>query len=386
MKIDLAGKVALVTASTAGIGFAIAKGLAESGAEVILNGRSEQSVNAAIARLQNEVPGAKARPAIADLSDADGAAQLLRAVTGVDILVNNAGIYGPQDFYATDDATWDNYWQTNVMSGVRLSRGLLPAMVSKGWGRVVFISSESARNIPADMIHYGVTKTAQLSLARGLAKYVAGSGVTVNSVLPGPTISDGFAEMLKDEVAKTGQSLGELAKAFVMTHRPSSVIQRAASVAEVANMVVYVCSPQASATSGAALRCASMAAWWMIFSESPLCRGAPSPAAFPGAKKRKMLKNSRKVAQSEQEHVFPELMIFVLSISCGVNVSVTKLAFLFRRGGRGRPRGTLPVGGYSGVWQRHPGGVAHRSGPGERAGRYRAGSSAAGAEICPLAL
>ena len=223
MKIDLAGKVALVTASTAGIGFAIAKGLAESGAEVILNGRSEQSVNAAIARLQNEVPGAKARPAIADLSDAD-------------------------------DATWDNYWQTNVMSGVRLSRGLLPAMVSKGWGRVVFISSESARNIPADMIHYGVTKTAQLSLARGLAKYVAGSGVTVNSVLPGPTISDGFAEMLKDEVAKTGQSLEELAKAFVMTHRPSSVIQRAASVAEVANMVVYVCSPQASATSGAALR------------------------------------------------------------------------------------------------------------------------------------
>lgn len=176
MKIDLSGKVALVTASTAGIGFAIAKGLAESGAEIILNGRSEQSVNAAIARLQNEVPGAKARPAIADLSDADGAAQLLRAVTGVDILVNNAGIYGPQDFYATDDATWDNYWQTNVMSGVRLSRGLLPAMVSKGWGRVVFISSESARNIPADMIHYGVTKTAQLSLARGTAKYVAGSG------------------------------------------------------------------------------------------------------------------------------------------------------------------------------------------------------------------
>ena len=238
MKIDLSGKVALVTASTAGIGFAIAKGLAESGAEIILNGRSEQSVNAAIARLQNEVPGAKARSAVADLSGADGAAQLLQAVTGVDILVNNAGIYGPQDFYATDDATWENYWQTNVMSGVRLSRGLLPAMVSKGWGRVVFISSESARNIPA----------------RGLAKYVAGSGVTVNSVLPGPTISDGFAEMLKDEVAKTGQSLEELAKAFVMTHRPSSVIQRAASVEEVANMVVYVCSPQASATSGAALR------------------------------------------------------------------------------------------------------------------------------------
>ena len=149
---------------------------------------------------------------------------------------------------------------------------------------MVFISSESARNIPADMIHYGVTKTAQLSLARGPAKYVAGSGVTVNSVLPGPTISDGFAEMLKDDVAKTGKSLEELAKAFVMTHRPSSVIQRAASVAEVANMVVYVCSPQASATS--APRCASMAAWWMIFSES-FMQGSPSPAAFRGAKSAK---------------------------------------------------------------------------------------------------
>lgn len=187
MKIDLSGKVALVTASTAGIGFAIAKGLADSGAEVVINGRSERSVNEAIARLQNEVPGASARPAVADLSDAQGVNQLLQALVGIDILVNNAGIYGPQDFYETDDETWENYWQTNVMSGVRLSRALLPGMVQKGWGRVVFISSESARNIPADMIHYGVTKTAQLSLARGLAKYVAGSGVTVNSVLPGPT-------------------------------------------------------------------------------------------------------------------------------------------------------------------------------------------------------
>lgn len=254
MNIDLSGKVTLVTASTGGIGFAIAKGLAASGAEAIVNGRSERSVNAAIARLQSEVPGAKTRPAIADLSDAEGVNQLIQAVNGIDILVNNAGIYGPQDFYATDDATWERYWQTNVMSGVRLSRALLPAMVQKGWGRVVFIASESARNIPADMIHYGVTKTAQLSLARGLAKYVAGSGVTVNSVLPGPTLSDGFAEMMKDEVAKTGKSLEQLAKEFVMANRPSSVIQRAATVEEVASMVVYVCSTQASATSGAALR------------------------------------------------------------------------------------------------------------------------------------
>lgn len=254
MNIDLSGKVALVTASTGGIGFAIAVGLAQSGAEVILNGRSDASVSKAVKALNEKVPGAKLRTAIADLSTAEGVDALLSAVTEVDILVNNAGIYGPQDFYDTDDATWENYWQTNVMSGVRLSRALLPAMVKKGWGRVVFISSESARNIPADMIHYGVTKTAQLSLARGLAKFVAGSGVTVNSVLPGPTISDGFATMMQDEVKRTGKPLETLAKEFVMSHRPSSVIQRAASVEEVANMVVYVCSTQASATSGAALR------------------------------------------------------------------------------------------------------------------------------------
>mgnify|MGYP005983100381 FL=1 len=194
------------------------------------------------------------RGAVADLRDAQGVDILIREAGQVDILVNNAGIYGPQDFLATDDATWDTFWQTNVMSGVRLSRALIPAMVHSGWGRVVFISSESARNIPADMIHYGVTKTAQLSLSRGLAKYFAGSGVTINSVLPGPTLSDGFEAMFQDEMQKTGKSLETLAKEFVMAERPASVIQRAATVEEVANMVVYVCSPQASATSGAALR------------------------------------------------------------------------------------------------------------------------------------
>ena len=253
MKIDLTGKVALVTASTGGIGFAIARGLAESGAEVIVNGRSVDSVNKGIQALQQVVPGVQVRAAIADLSSQEGVDELLRVATHVDILVNNAGIYGQQDFYSTDDETWERYWQTNVMSGVRLSRALLPGMVQKGWGRVVFISSESACNIPADMIHYGVTKTAQLSLARGLAKFVAGSGVTVNSVLPGPTMSDGFAAMMKDEIERTGKSLEQLAKEFVMANRPSSVIQRAATVEEVANMVVY-CSMQASATSGAALR------------------------------------------------------------------------------------------------------------------------------------
>ncbi|WP_230353411.1 SDR family NAD(P)-dependent oxidoreductase [Lelliottia sp. WAP21] len=254
MNIDLTGKVALVTASTGGIGFAIARGLAESGAAIILNGRSTESVNRGIQHLQQVIPGVDVRAAIADLSSPEGVESLLKVASNVDILVNNAGIYGPQDFYSTDDDTWDRYWQTNVMSGVRLSRALLPGMVKKGWGRVVFISSESARNIPADMIHYGVTKTAQLSLARGLAKFVAGSGVTVNSVLPGPTLSDGFADMMKEEMERTGKSLEQLAKEFVMAHRPSSVIQRAATVEEVASMVVYVCSPQASATTGAALR------------------------------------------------------------------------------------------------------------------------------------
>ncbi|MBG6243975.1 oxidoreductase [Candidatus Symbiopectobacterium sp. 'North America'] len=254
MNIDLSGKTALVTASSGSIGYAIVAGLVESHAEVIVNGRSSSSVDATLSRLQQQFPQARLRGAVAYMGSAEGVTALLDQVPFVDILVNNAGIYGPRDFYDTDDAVWENYWQTNVMSGVRLSRAFLPGMVAKQWGRVVFISSESARNIPADMIHYGVSKTAQLALARGLAKRVAGSGVTVNSVLPGPTISDSFATMMQDEVARTGKSLEVLAREFVMAHRPSSVIQRAASVEEVANMVVYICSQQASATSGAALR------------------------------------------------------------------------------------------------------------------------------------
>lgn len=254
MKIQLNTKRALVTASTGGIGFAIAKGLAETGAEVVINGRSEGSVKNAVAKLSSEVPGAKITGVAADLSSSNGVETLVQGAGHIDILVNNAGIYGPQDFFETDDEVWDSYWQTNVMSGVRLSRALLPAMVEKSWGRVVFVSSESARNIPADMIHYGVSKTAQLALARGLAKRVAGSGVTVNSVLPGPTLSDGVAGMLHSEVERTGKSLDEVAKAFIAEHRPSSIIQRAATVEEVANMIVYVCSTQASATTGAALR------------------------------------------------------------------------------------------------------------------------------------
>ncbi|SUC32234.1 Gluconate 5-dehydrogenase [Providencia rettgeri] len=166
MKIDLTGKRTLVSASTVGIGYAIAKGLANCGAEVLINGRNNIRVNDAVSRLKKELPNTKVFPAIADVSDSESVDKLLSEIGEIDILVNNAGIYGPENFYTMDDANWDNYWQTNVMSAVRLSRALLPAMVKKGWGRVVFISSESARNIPADMIHYGVTKTAMLSLSR----------------------------------------------------------------------------------------------------------------------------------------------------------------------------------------------------------------------------
>lgn len=254
MHINLSGKKALVTASTGGIGYAIAKGLALSGADVILNGRSKGSLEKALAQLAEVAPQAKLQGIVADLSTTEGASALIKSVPSVDILVNNAGTYKLQDFFEGDDSCWDEAWETNLMSGVRLSRALVPAMVERGWGRVVFIASESARNIPADMIHYGVSKTAQLSLSRGLAKRVAGSGVTVNSILPGPTLSDGLAEMFEADMARTGKTLEAVAADFIMAHRPTSLLKRAATVDEVANMVVYVCSTQASATSGAALR------------------------------------------------------------------------------------------------------------------------------------
>jgi len=254
MLITLEGKTALVTASTGGIGFATAKLLGESGASVIINGRSQTTISRALDQLHTELPNANIRGIVADLGCSDGCQKLIDVAGDIDILVNNAGIYGALDFYDTDDGVWEQYWQTNVMSGVRLSRAFIPAMEKKGWGRVVFISSESSRNIPADMIHYGVSKTAQLSLSRGLAKRFAGTGVTFNCVLPGPTISDGFAAMFADQVEKTGASMEDVAKAFIQANRPSSVLQRAATVEEVANMIVYVCSELSSATSGAALR------------------------------------------------------------------------------------------------------------------------------------
>ncbi|MBN3790671.1 SDR family NAD(P)-dependent oxidoreductase [Burkholderia sp. Ac-20353] len=254
MHIDLNGKTAVVTASTAGIGLAIAEGLARAGARVVVNGRSEASVQSALAHLRSTAPGATVEGIAADLSDGDGASRVTRAAPQADILVNNAGVYGLKPFFDIDDAEWMHYFQTNVMSGVRLARHYLKGMLERNWGRVVFISSESALNIPVDMIHYGFTKTAQLSIARGLAKLAAGSRVTVNSVLPGPTLSEGVRSLLKETADETGRSIDEVAVDFVRTQRSSSIIQRPATPAEVANLVVYVCSPQASATTGAALR------------------------------------------------------------------------------------------------------------------------------------
>lgn len=254
MYIDLKEKVALVTASTAGIGFAIAQGLAAAGATTIVNGRSKASVDAAVARLREAVPGAQVRGVAADLATAQGCDALVSEVPDVDILVNNVGIFGPQDFFEIPDADWARFYDVNVMSGVRLSRAYLPGMAAREWGRVIFISSESALNIPEDMIHYGMTKTAQLAVSRGLAKRMRGTGVTVNAVLPGPTLSDGMAEMLHQAGVPADADMEQAAAAFVQEHRPSSIIGRAASTTEVANMVVYVASPQASATTGAALR------------------------------------------------------------------------------------------------------------------------------------
>ncbi|MGO9135486.1 MAG: SDR family NAD(P)-dependent oxidoreductase [Methylovirgula sp.] len=255
MLIDLSDKTAIVTGSTLGIGFAVAKGLAQSGATVIVNGRSEEAVGQAIGALKKTAPNAVIRGVAADLGTAEGCAKLVTAEPDADILVNNVGIFGPQDFFEILDSEWARFFEINVMSGVRLSRAYVPGMLAKQWGRVIFISSESGLNIPADMIHYGFTKTAQLSISRGLAKRLAGSNVTVNAVLPGPTLSEGVEAMLMKSMPDGKDiPMETVAADFVKAHRPSSILQRAASVEEVANMVVYVASKQASATTGAALR------------------------------------------------------------------------------------------------------------------------------------
>jgi NAD(P)-dependent dehydrogenase (short-subunit alcohol dehydrogenase family) len=257
MIIDLSGKRAIITGSTSGIGFAIATGLVASGAAVVINGRNQKTVDAAVARLAKGADGkgaAKVDGIAADLATAAGAAAFVARASDADILVNNLGIFEPKPFEAISDDDWQRFFETNVMSGVRMSRHYLPQMVKRGWGRIVFISSESGLNIPPEMIHYGTTKTAQIAIARGLAESVAGSGVTVNAVLPGPTRSDGVADFFAKLAREQGVSQAEMERDFIANHRPTSLIKRLATVDEVASMVVYVCSPQASATTGAALR------------------------------------------------------------------------------------------------------------------------------------
>jgi len=254
MNIDLKGKTALVTGSTSGIGHAIAKGLAATGASVVVNGRTQDKVDTAAAALAKAVPGGKVRGVAADVSTAEGCNALVAALPEVDILINNAGIFEPKGFLDIPDEDWSRFFDVNVMSGVRLSRAYLPAMLKRNWGRIVFISSESALNIPKEMIHYGTTKTAQLAVSRGLAEMTRGTAVTVNSVLPGPTMSEGVEAFVKDLARQNGQSVEEAASQFVKQFRPTSLLQRFASVEEIANMVVYVASKQASATNGAALR------------------------------------------------------------------------------------------------------------------------------------
>ena len=254
MNIDLKGKTALVTGSTSGIGYAIAKGLAGAGADVVINGRTQAKVDAAVAAIAKAMPGGKLRGVAADVSTAAGCQKLIAALPDADILINNAGIFEPKGFLEIPDEDWSRFFEVNVMSGVRLSRAYLPGMLKRNWGRIVFISSESALNVPKEMIHYGMTKTAQLAVSRGLAEMTRGTAVTVNSVLPGPTMSEGVEAFVKDLARQNGQSVEEAASQFVKQFRPTSLLQRFATVEEIANLVVYVASKESSATNGAALR------------------------------------------------------------------------------------------------------------------------------------
>jgi NAD(P)-dependent dehydrogenase (short-subunit alcohol dehydrogenase family) len=252
MDLQLTDKLALVSGSTKGIGLAIATGLAREGANVIISGRSEESVDVAFAKIRETVPNAKLGSFAGDLSDALVVDKLVKQFPTVDILVNNLGIFEPKPFEQIPDEDWRRFFEVNVLSGVRLSRAYLAGMKQKNWGRIVFISSESGIQTPVEMIHYGMTKTAQLAVSRGLAQTCAGTGVTVNSVLPGPTNSDGVGEFVKQ--MSGGKPFAEFEKEFFTSVRPSSLLKRFATTEEVANLVIYVCSTLSSATNGAALR------------------------------------------------------------------------------------------------------------------------------------
>jgi NAD(P)-dependent dehydrogenase (short-subunit alcohol dehydrogenase family) len=254
MNLGLKGKRALVTGSTAGIGFATVRMLAAEGAEVTLNGRSAERVNAAVERLRSALPGAAVHGVPADLGGATGCAALIRQLPDLDILINNVGIFEPKPFEEIPDADWLQFFETNVMSGVRLSRHYVRGMRQRNWGRIIFVSSESGVQIPAEMIHYGMTKTAQLAIARGLAETLAGTGVTVNSVLPGPTASEGVGQFVSQLAASRGVDTATVEREFFATARPSSILKRFATPEEVAAMITYLSGEPASATTGSAVR------------------------------------------------------------------------------------------------------------------------------------
>lgn len=253
MDLQLQGKLALVSGSTAGIGYAIARTLAQEGARVIVNGRTPKSVDEAVARMRAESGGTVEGHA-GDLSRAEAAEDVVRRHPGIDILVNNLGIFEPKAFEDIPDEDWQRFFDVNVLSGVRLARLVLPGMKRNNWGRIVFISSESAVQIPTEMIHYGMTKTAQLAVSRGLAESVAGTGITVNSVLPGPTKSRGVGDFVEGMARANDKSFEQIEAEFFDKVRPTSLIRRFATPQEVASLVAYVASPLASATTGAALR------------------------------------------------------------------------------------------------------------------------------------
>jgi NAD(P)-dependent dehydrogenase (short-subunit alcohol dehydrogenase family) len=254
MDLGLKGKTAVVTGSTAGIGLAIANTLAEEGASVIVNGRTEARVDAALAKTRQRLKHAELRGISADLGTSAGVQAFVNQVSEADVLVNNLGIFEPKPFVEISDADWVRFFEVNVLSGVRLTRHYLPAMLKKNWGRVIFISSESAQQIPAEMIHYGMTKTAQVAIARGLAESVAGTGVTVNSILVGPTASEGVGGFLEDMAMQQGVTKAEIEKQFFSSGRPSSLLKRFETPEEVAAVVAFVASAQAVTINGSAVR------------------------------------------------------------------------------------------------------------------------------------
>jgi NAD(P)-dependent dehydrogenase (short-subunit alcohol dehydrogenase family) len=253
MDLGIKNKIALVSGSTAGIGFAIALALAREGARVYVNGRTRERVEGAVEKIKRET-GGDARGVALDLSTKAGAEEMLRAVPSVDILVNNLGVYEAKNFEELTDEDWERILNVNLMSGVRLARGYLPGMREKNHGRILFISSESGVQIPVEMIHYGVTKTAQVALARGLAESVAGTNITINSVLAGPTRSEGVEGFVKGLAEKRGVKEEQVEREFFQSVRPSSLLKRFATPEEVAALAVYLCGAPASATNGAAVR------------------------------------------------------------------------------------------------------------------------------------